>query len=302
MHQARPAPLGSARVWRSGEGVDAEAGGRAQFEEAGFRAEDVRIERFRPLPLDAVLRFFRVCDAAGDGMVAVHCRTGRGRTAAMIGLWLMREYRLTARDATVWLRLVRPGTRRPSGLPAPVAPRSHVSCALLPRLGAQAGAGGPALGPGARGAGVGRFARSRRARLGRPAAGDPGAVGSARAARRGRGRGGGRGGRGGVRGQRHGVALDEEYCQLLWQGWTSAHRACGGCCGPLYYRQRFGGRVGGWSSLALMAARVGSMRSLSRRTPTHDSDSNLPGQSDPERGCSRMLSSSRRAGAACARP
>ena len=87
------------------------ADGRAQFQEAGFRAEDVRIERFRPLPLDAVLRFFRVCDAAGDGMVAVHCRTGRGRTAAAIGLWLMREYRLTARDATVWLRLVRPGTR-----------------------------------------------------------------------------------------------------------------------------------------------------------------------------------------------
>ena len=187
VHQARPAPLGSAWGWRDGRGGDGEADGRAHFQEAGFRAEDVRIERFRPLPLDAVLRFFRVCDAAGDGMVAVHCRIGRGRTAAVIALWLMREYRLTARDATVWLRLVRPGTRRPSGLVANIAPRSHVSLALLGRLCAQPGAGGPPLRPGARGAGVGRRAGSRRARLGRPAGGDPGALRSPRPARRRRG-------------------------------------------------------------------------------------------------------------------
>ena len=42
----------------------------------------------------------------------MHCRTGRGRAAAMAGLWLMREYGLTAREATVWLRLVRPGPAR----------------------------------------------------------------------------------------------------------------------------------------------------------------------------------------------
>ena len=85
---------------------------RAAFEEAGFRAEDARIDRLRPPPLDAVRRFFRACDAAGGGAIAVHCRTGRGRAAAMAGLWLMREYGLTAREATVWLRLVRPGPAR----------------------------------------------------------------------------------------------------------------------------------------------------------------------------------------------
>ena len=74
---------------------------RAAFQQAGFRAEDVRVEHLRPPPLDAVRRFFRACDAARGGAIAVHCRRGRGRAAAMAGLWLMREYRLTAREATV---------------------------------------------------------------------------------------------------------------------------------------------------------------------------------------------------------
>jgi hypothetical protein len=93
--------------------------GRAAFQEAGFRAEDARIESLVPSPLDAVLRFFRACDADGDGAVAAHCRTGRGRTAVVAALWLMREHGFTALEATVWLRLVRPGpaARPPHGPP-----------------------------------------------------------------------------------------------------------------------------------------------------------------------------------------
>ncbi len=93
--------------------------GRASFQEAGFRAEDARIERLAPPPLDAVRRFFRACDADGDGAVAAHCRTGRGRTAVVAALWLMREHGFTALEATVWLRLVRPGpaARPPHGPP-----------------------------------------------------------------------------------------------------------------------------------------------------------------------------------------
>jgi hypothetical protein len=98
------------------------------------RAESLPIDCFRQLPLHAVLRFFRVCDVAGDGVVAVHCRTGRGRTAAMIALWLMREYRLTARDATVWLRLVCTAMPRPRGLVANMVPHLHVPLALPRKL------------------------------------------------------------------------------------------------------------------------------------------------------------------------
>ncbi len=58
--------------------------------------------------------FFRACDAARRGVIAVHCLSGRGRTAVMVGLWLMWEYRLTAREATVWLRLFRSGQPRPA--------------------------------------------------------------------------------------------------------------------------------------------------------------------------------------------
>jgi hypothetical protein len=115
MHQARPAAHGrELTVPPPSLSCRGDAGlrGRAAFQQAGFRAEDARIERLRPPPLDAVRRFFRACDAARGGAVAVHCRSGRGRSAAMAGLWLMREYRLTAREATVWLRLVRPGPAR----------------------------------------------------------------------------------------------------------------------------------------------------------------------------------------------
>ncbi len=157
-------------------------------------------------------------------MVAVHCRTGRGRTAAMIALWLMREYRLTARDATVWLRLVRPGTPRPRGLVANMAPRSHaVPLALPRRLRAQQGAGRPPLRvrPGARGAGMGRGARSQRARLGRPVAGDAGPLRSPRTARWRRGRQSTR-----AKGARLDEVVDERKGL-----WTRAVREC--VCGVL---------------------------------------------------------------------
>ena len=58
------------------------------------------------------------CDGVGEGVVAVHCRAGLGRTGTLIGLWLMRHRGFAAREAIAWLRIVRPGSA-PAQRPAP---------------------------------------------------------------------------------------------------------------------------------------------------------------------------------------
>jgi protein-tyrosine phosphatase len=72
------------------------------------------------------------CDAVGEGVVAVHCRAGLGRTGTLIGLWLMRHRGFAAREAIAWLRIVRPGSfpSPPQLAPAPLAHGATRSFAL----------------------------------------------------------------------------------------------------------------------------------------------------------------------------
>eukprot|EP00291_Cryptomonas_curvata_P020098 CAMPEP_0172167516 /NCGR_PEP_ID=MMETSP1050-20130122/9623_1 /TAXON_ID=233186 /ORGANISM="Cryptomonas curvata, Strain CCAP979/52" /LENGTH=352 /DNA_ID=CAMNT_0012838331 /DNA_START=479 /DNA_END=1534 /DNA_ORIENTATION=+ len=80
------------------------------FEEAGLRMEELYFDDCTTPPADVVLRFFQICEDAGDGMIAVHCKAGLGRTGTLIALWLMKTHRFTAREAIGWLRVVRPGS------------------------------------------------------------------------------------------------------------------------------------------------------------------------------------------------
>ena len=49
-------------------------------------------------------------ESVGEGeAMAVHCKAGLGRTGTCIGAYLMKHYKLTAREVIGWMRICRPG-------------------------------------------------------------------------------------------------------------------------------------------------------------------------------------------------
>lgn len=45
-----------------------------------------------------------------EGKVAVHCKSGLGRTGTLIGMWIMKHFNMKAKDFIGWVRIVRPGS------------------------------------------------------------------------------------------------------------------------------------------------------------------------------------------------
>ena len=79
------------------------------FKRAGFKHVDLLFTDCST-PRDKIVdRFLRNAEEA-DGVVAVHCLAGLGRTGTLIGLYMMKHLNFTARQVIAWLRIARPGS------------------------------------------------------------------------------------------------------------------------------------------------------------------------------------------------
>ena len=80
----------------------------APFVAAGIQHFDLPFDDCTSPPNSIITDFLRIVDSA-EGVVAVHCKAGLGRTGTLIALQLMRKHGFTALEAIAWLRIMRPG-------------------------------------------------------------------------------------------------------------------------------------------------------------------------------------------------
>lgn len=79
------------------------------FTEAGFKHYDL-IFRDGSTPNDMIMnQFLDICEQ-NEGVIAVHCKAGLGRTGSLIGAYIMKHYHFTAMETIAWIRACRPGS------------------------------------------------------------------------------------------------------------------------------------------------------------------------------------------------
>lgn len=80
-----------------------------RFTDSGFDHHDLFFVD-GSTPNDAIVRkFISICESA-EGVIAVHCKAGLGRTGTLIGCYMMKHYRMTAAEVIAWIRICRPGS------------------------------------------------------------------------------------------------------------------------------------------------------------------------------------------------
>ena len=79
------------------------------FTNAGLGFIDLYFEDCTCPPSEIVAKFMMIAEGL-PGALAVHCKSGLGRTGTLIALYMMQHHDFTAREAIGWLRIVRPGS------------------------------------------------------------------------------------------------------------------------------------------------------------------------------------------------
>eukprot|EP00292_Cryptomonas_paramecium_P012687 CAMPEP_0113682970 /NCGR_PEP_ID=MMETSP0038_2-20120614/13003_1 /TAXON_ID=2898 /ORGANISM="Cryptomonas paramecium" /LENGTH=365 /DNA_ID=CAMNT_0000602187 /DNA_START=87 /DNA_END=1185 /DNA_ORIENTATION=+ /assembly_acc=CAM_ASM_000170 len=115
---------------------------RSAFENHRIRHVDLPFDDSGTPPMGVVSEFMRVARES-SGLVAVHCKTGLGRTGTLVAAYMMRYHGFTAREAMGWLRIMRPGSvmgeqdsalaKCISSLP-PISFSQSISLAILTQL------------------------------------------------------------------------------------------------------------------------------------------------------------------------